>query len=703
MKNAWMALSVLFLLFLCSPVFGGSAQLGDLRLSLIEGDVQIRTDDTGDWVAASSNFPLLEGDRIWVPDDGRAEIQTRNGTFIRLDRETSLELVSVEQDAAQVYLAGGRAYLNFSGRGDSVIQTDTPGVMVRAFDPAKFMVDVDSYGDTEVSVIRGVVLVDTREGRVRVSSGGKLIVRDDGSERARLGRGDEWERWNADRDRRYADTGRSRYLPEELREYDPEFSENGRWVYSSDYGYVWTPTVHISIGWSPYRHGRWVWRGGDYVWISYERWGWVPYHYGRWSFVVNIGWCWVPPQRGQVYWGPGYVGWVSTPTYVAWVPLAPGEIYYGYGNYGPQSVNIANINVSTTVVNVYRNVHVDKAVITVHRDTFVRGRHADVPVKGNPFLSEKIHVGRPAIPPEKASSVPVIREIPEKKRPPRYVREERPREIREARRLHREKTAPVVRPEVFERTQEEQRKLRGQEAPKVRVREQEQPVEKEPSRKDGDKERGIKEQRREEQQKQRVRIRDEGKQPVSPASPRQDREDTEKRAPRERVRGDGSVGPGPEPAGPRAVPAQPKSRGRTDESPAATQAPAEKKTRAPQVEQQRERMPEQSVKPLGRGRQVEQAPQRREVRPETEKRPQARGKEREQVREQKDGEPAGRRQSPAEEPRTVQPEERKEKREQQERTQPPSLKEPWGERNGRTPDLRGPNTEEEKEQGRKGR
>src|SRR3989337_2005142 len=69
-----------------------------------------------------------------------------------------------------------------------------------------------------------------------------------------------------------------------------DFDANGRWVNVREYGYVWTPTVVVAGDWAPYRHGRWVWRGGEYVWIGYEPWGWAPYHYGRWAFEVRIGW-----------------------------------------------------------------------------------------------------------------------------------------------------------------------------------------------------------------------------------------------------------------------------------------------------------------------------------------------------------------------------------------------------------------------------
>src|SRR4030067_226587 len=85
------------------------------------------------------------------------------------------------------------------------------------------------------------------------------------------------------------------------------------------------------------RRGR---RGGARVGVGCEPWGWPPYHYGRWAFAVNIGWLWVPPARGDVFWAPGYVGWVRTGDHVAWVPLAPREVYYGRGNYGRDGRNI---------------------------------------------------------------------------------------------------------------------------------------------------------------------------------------------------------------------------------------------------------------------------------------------------------------------------------------------------------------------------
>jgi hypothetical protein len=450
MKRLMMAFLVS--LILLPPVYASASDLGGLRFSLIRGDVQVRTEETEDWVPASINMPLKEGDRIWVPEGGAAELQTKDGSYLRLAERSALEILSLDSDSYQAYLTEGRLYAHFRGNRDSLLQIDTLTSSVRAYGRSKFKVDVPERGPVNFSVLQGEVMVENREGRVPVASGEMLSLGEGGySEKSTLNSPDDWERWNWDRDREIAERRPpSRYLPEELQPYSNDFYDNGRWVHAPDYGYVWTPTVAVSVGWAPYRSGRWVWIGGDYVWVSYEPWGWAPYHYGRWSFVVSIGWCWVPPARGAVYWGPGYVGWVYTSRHVAWVPLAPGEIYYGRGHYGPHSVNITNVNVTNVHVDkvVYKNVKINNAVTTVNHDTFVRGKPAEAHVKENPFLTEKVHVGRPPIKPEKTSAMPVVREVPQTKRPPEPVKQVNVRELKEQRPMVKSKEVSVFTPET---------------------------------------------------------------------------------------------------------------------------------------------------------------------------------------------------------------------------------------------------------------
>ncbi|MGQ9510183.1 MAG: DUF6600 domain-containing protein [Thermodesulfobacteriota bacterium] len=446
MKYKILFMIIFSILFL--PSLSQSSSLELLRISLIEGDVQIWTEETEEWVPASMNMPLKETDRIWVPEEGRVELQLKEGSLIRLDETSAFEILTLEMDSFQFYLIEGRAYINYRGLKDKVLQIDTPLSSLRIYEKARLRIDVSREGSMDISVYKGKVFAETREGRTRVSEGNRLSLQDGrDAEIYTLEPPDEWERWNRERDRRLsARRPPPHYLPEELHPYAYEFEENGRWIYVREYGYVWTPTVIVSVGWAPYRIGRWVWIRGDYVWISYEPWGWVPYHYGRWAFVVNIGWCWVPPPRGAVFWGPGFVGWIHTPHYVSWVPLAPGEIYFGYGHYGPHSVNVTKIDIKQVEIHkvVYKNIRVHNGITVVHRENFIKGKHEPLKLKENLFLRERISFGRPNIRPERETKIPIIKEIPQSKRPPEPVREIRIMEIKQKRPLVRKQEISVL-------------------------------------------------------------------------------------------------------------------------------------------------------------------------------------------------------------------------------------------------------------------
>lgn len=428
---------IVMVLLLAVPGAAWAAELGLVRLSLVNGDVQVQAEDGDEWVPAVANMPLAGGDRIWVPAGGRAEVQVLGGVYLRLDARTALDILELQDEAFQFHLAEGRAYINNRKGGADHIQVDTPHATAGIFDNSIVMVDANPDGNTDVSVIRGYALVETERGRTRVPAGNALHLTDGlGAEIAPIDPPDAWESWNRTRDRRLADAAESlRYIPDELDDYAYDLDDHGRWHYLQEYGYVWAPRVSLSAGWSPYRQGRWVWSRGHYVWISYEPWGWAPYHYGRWTHAARIGWCWVPPSRGAVWWGPGYVGWVHTPTSVAWVPLAPGEVYYGYGSYGPLSVNITNVTVPRTVVRDYRNVRVRNAVTAIHRDTFIAGKKHRAAVRHNPFTAGGGSVGPPRFRPERETKRPVIRAIPAERKPPERVKRVKVEQIRRERRL----------------------------------------------------------------------------------------------------------------------------------------------------------------------------------------------------------------------------------------------------------------------------
>ena len=105
------------------PGYALASDLGYMRISLIEGDVQVKTPEAGDWGPASINGPLAEGDQIWVPEGGRVELQLNTGSFIRLDQYSALQVLSMDKDSSQFYLSQGYAYIFYAAQRVKLVNT----------------------------------------------------------------------------------------------------------------------------------------------------------------------------------------------------------------------------------------------------------------------------------------------------------------------------------------------------------------------------------------------------------------------------------------------------------------------------------------------------------------------------------------------------------------------------------------------------
>src|ERR1700741_2742802 len=170
MKVVLLAMAVLLL-----PVYAFAAPLGSVRISFLEGDVQMRTTEAGDWFPAAVNTPMDEGDELWVPEGGRMEFQLNTGTSVRLDQNSALQIRTRESNSSQFYRTEGHMYVDHNAPRGHVIQFDTPVSSLRAYDRAVFRVDVpDQY--TDVSVFRGSVDAEGSDGRTRISAGRTLTL-----------------------------------------------------------------------------------------------------------------------------------------------------------------------------------------------------------------------------------------------------------------------------------------------------------------------------------------------------------------------------------------------------------------------------------------------------------------------------------------------------------------------------------------------
>ena len=412
-----------------APAFGEDDDRGRgvARLSVIGGDVSVRRGDSGDWVAAAVNAPLVVQDRVLTGLSSRAEVQFDYANLVRLGGETELRLAELGQSRYQFELARGTVIFRVLRDTAAEVDINTPAASVRPLKKGSYRVTVLADGTSEITARAGEAEIFTPRGAERLKSGRTMRVRSTAatpefqmiSEVA----GDELDRWSERRDRDLERSAAYRYVPTDV--YGAEdLDSHGRWVHVGSYGWVWSP--YVAAGWAPYRYGRWAWVDWyGWSWVSYDPWGWAPYHYGRWFHSGPYGWCWWPGSfYARHYWSPGYVaffgfgyggfnvgfGWSWG--HVGWVPLAPYEPYhrwYGHGYYGgynnrvhiDRSVNIVN---NVNIYNNYRNARVENGVTGLGIDDFRSGRAGrETRVEQASFRNASLMRGQIPLAPERDS------------------------------------------------------------------------------------------------------------------------------------------------------------------------------------------------------------------------------------------------------------------------------------------------------------
>ena len=404
---------IFLLLALAVPLCAVAGVISPARIQFIDGDVMFRSPDLDEWLPATVNTPFDEGDTIWAPPGCRTEIQLGDGSIVRLDGGSQLDLIALEESFTHLHLARGRLYVKtFIYAKGNVLQIDADDTTILPEARTRLRIDMLPNNQEDVSIFKGSAYVEGNGNRTQVRAGEHIALEEGHSELLALNSPDNWERWNSDRDRSQSRTATAESnLPEELLPYSGELDASGRWLRVPEYGMVWRPTVILSDDWAPYRSGRWIWKGKDYVWISYENWGWAPYHFGRWAVISGFGWCWVPPVRGDIYWGPGYVGWYRTENHVGWTPLAPGETYYGHRQYGLHSVNIAHSSINTATI-AYKNRGARGGFSVLLQNDFLRGIVSFQNPANVKNVSISVSPGSPRIQPMRETRMPIIKQTP---------------------------------------------------------------------------------------------------------------------------------------------------------------------------------------------------------------------------------------------------------------------------------------------------
>jgi hypothetical protein len=360
------------------------------RLSVINGEASVRRGDSGEWVAAVLNAPLMAGDSVSVAAGGSAELQLDFANFVRIAGDSEIRISALENGRIQIQMAKG--LITYRVLRDTNVQSEisTPAVAVHPLRQTAVRVEVAPDGGSRIIVRKGDVEASTPRGTERMHEGSMMLVRgsadDPEYQVATAAAHDQWDNWNDQRDTFLDRAQSNRYLSQDITGGE-DLDASGRWGYDPAYGNVWTPTV--PPGWAPYSNGQWVWE--DYygwTWVDYDPWGWAPFHYGSWYFRTGLGWSWFPGQRyGHYFYHPALVGFFGFGGgvgvgfgfgNVGWIPLAPFEAFrpwygpgwFGGGGFGGGRFGVAaNVNVTAA----FRNARFAGGVNAVSATDFQRG------------------------------------------------------------------------------------------------------------------------------------------------------------------------------------------------------------------------------------------------------------------------------------------------------------------------------------------
>lgn len=340
------------------------------RLGYLEGSVSLEPAGLDEWTAAERNRPLTTGDRLWTDQNAVAELDLGD-SVMRLGGMTGFSFLNLDEHITQVQLSAGVLLVRVWGTATAgnTYEIDTPNLALAIQQPGVYRVEVDEAdGTTTVKVSEGQALAIGSDQSIPITTQQAMTFIGTSNlsySAANFGPPDDLDNWSATRDQQEEASPSGQYVADEMPGSDA-LDDNGRWMQTTEYGYVWTPVV-VAAAWVPYRFGHWVFIAPwGWTWVDDAPWGYAPFHYGRWVHVSGI-WCWVPgPRHARPVYAPALVAWSRGPGaggpmsgHVGWLPLGPHEVYapsYAVSADYLRHVNLANTTVTnnSAITDVYQ-------------------------------------------------------------------------------------------------------------------------------------------------------------------------------------------------------------------------------------------------------------------------------------------------------------------------------------------------------------
>ena len=307
------SLSFLTVVFAASALAESHVRI--VRLSYVDGDVEIDKGDGRGFISAFMNMPVVHQSKLWARD-GIAEVEFENGSSIRLTPDTIVAFNDLSSDGdgrlfTKVELTQGTAYFDVRHRDPDTFELQLGRQRVELPQSAHFRVDSESH-EFEIAVLGGQVQVANGQNDEVAAKKGETVHLDvDEPDTYQLANGvgtENYDVWDNQRS-----SGHDQVVSTAATWNGTSSSSNqnltGNYPYIPGYGFGWGSTTLLvgnSCGYSgfgsPFGYG-------------------YPYGLSPYSVGYGSGWC---PSYYPNYYSNFYNGYGGYPTYILYpVPGAP--------------------------------------------------------------------------------------------------------------------------------------------------------------------------------------------------------------------------------------------------------------------------------------------------------------------------------------------------------------------------------------------
>src|SRR3954452_14115031 len=149
------------------------SQVRIVRLSSVDGDVQIDRNIGQGFEKAFLNLPITQGMKLQTGRDGRAEVEFEDGSVARLAPATSVEFFQLAlrdsgARASDMMVQQGTVYVNFRGGTSDEMHVNFVRETVNLSEAVHFRVQVNDT-NAALAVFKGKAKVEGTSGNVEVA------------------------------------------------------------------------------------------------------------------------------------------------------------------------------------------------------------------------------------------------------------------------------------------------------------------------------------------------------------------------------------------------------------------------------------------------------------------------------------------------------------------------------------------------------